>query len=147
MVSASIDQRVGAVIATDSVYNGTSAEEGYRKFPEFARKAFQPSRRALKKFPWLAFIVSFLSDHYYDSDALDRTLQELYKRGQRLSDVAPTSPASPARSRVAVVASRISDGKPFVFTNYRGVRPTVADPPYEVLLPQNDDRGPQISEM
>jgi hypothetical protein len=31
------------VIGTDLIYNNTSAEEAYEKFPTFARKAFQPA--------------------------------------------------------------------------------------------------------
>lgn len=147
MASASIDRQVGSIIETDFVYNETSAEDGFRKFLDFAQTALKPSRTAFTKFPWLAFIASLVTDSHYDSDVMDRTLQGLYRAGQKLFDSVPSSPASPTRSRVAVVASRISDGKPCVFTNHRGVKPTVANPPYKVLLLQNGDQNPELWEM
>lgn len=147
MASDPTDRPVGAIIATDTVYNGASAEEGFRKFPGIAKNAFQPSCTALAKFSWLPLIVSLLTDHYYDPDALDRTLRELYKMGQGLFNLAPTTPASPARSRVSVIASRVSDGQAHVFTNYRGVRPAVADPPYEIVTPQNSNQDPELWEV
>ena len=127
------------------MYNGTSAEEGYCKFPSFAQKAFQPSNSStLGRFPWLASIISLLTDNHYDSNILDRTLQELYKPERRLFDVVP---AAPAGIRVAIVASRISDGKPRVFTNHRGEGRAAADPPYEVSMPQNGIQDPLLWEV
>lgn len=142
IISAFIDRILGAIIETDFVYNGTSAEEGYCKFPDFARKAFRTS--TLSAFPWFAFVINLLTDNHYDSDILDQTLQGLYKLGHKLFDVLP---ASPAGIRVAIVASRISDGKPRVFTNYRGEGRTAADPPYEVSMPQNGTQDPLLWEV
>ncbi|KAJ8225859.1 hypothetical protein LV160_009115, partial [Aspergillus fumigatus] len=51
---------VGAVIGTDLVYNNTSAEEAYEKFPSFARMAFQPACALLEKWPRLRFAMVLL---------------------------------------------------------------------------------------
>lgn len=138
------NQSTGASIPTDFVYNRTSVEESYCKFPDFARKAFWPACATFGKFPWLAAIISFLRDGYYNSGMLDWTLQELYSRTRWLFDVAAISPAG---NRIAVVISWISDGKPCVFTNYHGVGCRVATLPYEVLVPLNDASDPLLWEV
>jgi hypothetical protein len=57
-------------------------------------------------------------DGAYDSGALDRTNQNVGQRERRLFDAMAPSTAG---NRLTIVVSRISDGKPGVFLNYRGV--------------------------
>lgn len=59
-----------------------------------------------------------LKDSSYDSGALDRTILNICQRERRLFDVMAPSAAG---RRLAIVVSCISDGKPGVFLNYRGV--------------------------
>ncbi|KAH3179145.1 hypothetical protein KXV92_009083, partial [Aspergillus fumigatus] len=66
------DPRTVAVIGTDLVYNNTSAEEVYEKFPGLARMAC-----LLEKWPRLRFAMVLLKDGSYDSGALDRTIQNI----------------------------------------------------------------------
>ncbi len=112
------------------MYNGTSVEEGYHKFPDFARKAFRPCGPASRLWPWLAAIVGILKDGYYDTNSLDRILNELLPPTLRLLDVPALAPTG---TRVGVVASRTSDGKPILFPNYRGVGSRSEKLPYEVV--------------
>lgn len=141
---ASANQSAGASIPTDLIYNGTPIEEGYCKFPDFAQRAFRPLCTALEKIPWLAAIIGFLNDGYYNSTILDQTLQEIYSRERRLFDVVATSPAG---NRIAIVASRTSNGKPRVFTNYHGVGRKASISPYEVLVPDNGVQDPLLWEV
>ena len=117
------------------MYNGTSVEEGYHVFQEFARKAFQPHGPALRRWSWLAAIVGYFRDGYYNTRSLDRTLNDLFPAERRLFDVAALTPAG---TRVSVVASRTSDGKPILFPNYRGVGYRPEKLPYEVGQPDSE---------
>jgi hypothetical protein len=65
------------MIRTDLVYNNTLAAEAYKKFPNFAQKAFQPVYSVFEKWHWLRFIMTLLKDGSYDSGALDRTIQNI----------------------------------------------------------------------
>ena len=126
------------------MYNGTSVEEGYHKFQEFARKAFQPHGPALRRWSWLAAIVGFFHDGYYDTRSLDRTLNDLLPLERRLFDVPAVAPAG---TRVGVVASRTSDGKPILFPNYRGVGCRSEKLPYEVVQPDRGTQNPRLQDM
>ncbi|CEL11869.1 Putative Phospholipase, patatin family protein [Aspergillus calidoustus] len=139
-----IGTSVGAFITTDLVYNGTSVEEGYHKFPEFARKAFRPCGPASRLWPWLAAIVGILKDGYYDTNSLDRTLNELLPPTLRLFDVPDLVPTG---TRVGVVASRTSNGKPILFPNYRGVGSRSEKLPYEVVQVDGETPNPRLQDV
>ncbi|GLA79214.1 hypothetical protein AtubIFM55763_004420, partial [Aspergillus tubingensis] len=109
--------RAGSVIGTDQVYNNTSAAEACRRFPDLAQCIFQPGYFLSRIWPWLGYILNLVRDGAYDSGALERTLQQVCQPGRRVFDVMP--PVAAGR-RLAIVASRTSDGKPVVFPNYRG---------------------------
>ncbi|KAL4861318.1 hypothetical protein BDV12DRAFT_208132 [Aspergillus spectabilis] len=139
-----IGTSVGAFITADLVYNGTSVEEGYHKFPAFARKAFQPCGPASRLWPWLAAIVGILKDGYYDTTSLDRILNELLPSRLRLFDLPALVPAG---TRVGVVASRTSDGKPILFPNYRGVGSRSEKLPYEVVQADSETQNPRLQDV
>jgi hypothetical protein len=132
------------VIGTDFVYNNTSAAAAYEKFPDFARQAFQPACGVLDKWNWLRFAMALLKDGSYDSDALDRTIQNICQRGRRLFDVMAPSTAG---RRLAVIVSRISDGKPGVFPNYRGVGRTGANPTSQATVSPDLSQNPLLWEV
>jgi hypothetical protein len=135
----------GALIGTDFVYNNASAAEAYQKFPDFARRAFQPACALLEKWPWLRSAIRLLNDSSYDSGALDGTIQDVCQRGRRLFDVMPPSTAG---RRLAIVVSRVSDGKPGVFPNYRGVGRRGADPTaYQATLFPDPSQNPLLWEV
>ena len=71
-----------------------------------------------------------MKDGYYDTKRLDRILNELLPPTLRLLDVPALVPTG---TRVGVVASRTSDGKPILFPNYRGVGYRSEKLPYEVV--------------
>ncbi|KAL2836064.1 hypothetical protein BJX68DRAFT_274726 [Aspergillus pseudodeflectus] len=101
-----IGTSVGAFITTNLVYNGTSVEEGYHKFPVFTRKAFQPCGPASRLWPWLAAMVGILKDGYYNTTSLNRILNELLSSRLRLFNLPALVPAGT---------------RPILFPNYRGV--------------------------
>ncbi|EAW11464.1 patatin-like phospholipase family protein [Aspergillus clavatus NRRL 1] len=139
-----IGTSVGAFITADLVYNGTSVEEGYQKFPAFARKVFRPCRAASRLWPWLAAIVGILKDGYYDTNSLDHTLNVVLPPTLRLFDVLALVPTG---TRVGVVASRASDGKPILFPNYRGVGSRSEKLPYEVVQVDGETQNPRLQDV
>ncbi|CAG8904214.1 unnamed protein product [Penicillium nalgiovense] len=52
--------------------------------------------------------------------------------------------ANPAGCRIAIVASRTSDGKACVLANYRGTSPRSTNTAYEFLTPHNDRQDPSL---
>lgn len=126
------------------MYNGTSVEEGYHKFPEFARKAFQPCGPVSTLGSWLAALVGIWNDGYYNTDGLNRTLNERLPPTRRLLDVPALVPTG---TRVGVVASRTSDGKPVLFPNYRGVGFRSEKLPYEVVPVDGDTKNPRLQDV
>lgn len=126
------------------MYNGTSVEEGYHKFQDFARKVFRPCVPAARLWSWLAPVVGILKDGYYDTNSLDRTLNELLPPALRLFDVPALVPTG---TRVGVVASRTSDGKPILFPNYRGVGSRSEKLPYEVVQVDCETQNLQLQDV
>ncbi|THC93591.1 hypothetical protein EYZ11_006944 [Aspergillus tanneri] len=81
---------------------------------------------------WRRFINLFLSDEAYNTRVLEDILKDHFEPGRRLFDV----PASLLSSgKVAVIATSIKDGAPFIFTNYNGAAPHRAEPVYGRLRP------------
>lgn len=93
---------------------------------------------------WLASAFNVIPRSLYDSRNLAQTLKEAVPADRRLFDVAT---ASPVGCRVAVVASRTSDGKACVFANYRGAGQRRADAAYEFLAPSHDHENPKLCDM
>ncbi|KAE8148505.1 FabD/lysophospholipase-like protein [Aspergillus avenaceus] len=98
-------------------------------FQTLAKKAFSPARRK-------GFLSRWLFDEFYDSQAFESILQEHFEPTRRLFDPPPTFLCS---GKVAVTASSIRDGAPFIFTNYNGTAPHRAEPVYGRLRPNVDD--------
>ncbi|KAI2975064.1 hypothetical protein CBS147324_3249 [Aspergillus niger] len=132
---------VGSVIGTDQVYNNTSAAEACRRFPDLAQCIFQPGYSLSRIWPWLGCILNLVRDGAYDSGALERTLQQVCQPGRRVFDVMP--PVAAGR-RLAIVASRTSDGKPVVFPNYRGVRHRAVDSAYQRIVSHGASQNPLL---
>ncbi|BCR99929.1 patatin-like phospholipase family protein [Aspergillus luchuensis] len=132
---------VGSVIGTDQVYNNTSAAEACRRFPDLAQCIFQPAYSLSRIWPWLGCVLNLVRDGAYDSGALERTLQQVCQQGRRVFDVMP--PLAAGR-RLAIVASRISDGRPVVFPNYRGVRHGSVDLAYQRIVPHGESQNPLL---
>ncbi|GAA93247.1 phospholipase, patatin family protein [Aspergillus luchuensis IFO 4308] len=132
---------VGSVIGTDQVYNNTSAAEACRRFPDLAQCIFQPVYSLSRIWPCLNCVLNLVRDGAYDSGALERTLQQVCQQGRRVFDVMP--PLAAGR-RLAIVASRISDGRPVVFPNYRGVRHGSVDLAYQRIVPHGESQNPLL---
>jgi hypothetical protein len=92
----------------------------------------------------LASAFNLIPRSLYDSQSLAQTLKEAVPADRRIFDVAT---ASPAGCRVAVVASRTSDGKACVLANYRGTGQRRADAAYEFLTPSHDRENPYLCDM
>lgn len=72
-----------------------------------------------------AFIKTLISDSTYDSTELEDVLKEHFGPDRWMFDT-PTSLVS--KGKIAVTASSIKDGTPFIFTNYNGMAPQRKDP-------------------
>lgn len=126
------------------MYNGASVEDGYLKFPDFARKVFRPCGPASSFWSWLAPVVGIWKDGYYDINSLDRALNELLPPTLRLLDAPALVPAG---TRVGVVVSRTSDGKPVLCPNYRGVGNRSEKLPYEVVQVDCETQNPRVQDV
>lgn len=71
------------------------------------------------------FLKAWVSDSTYNSTALEEMLKEHFGPDRRMFDT-PVSLVS--TGKVAVTASSIKDGTPFIFTNYNGMAPRRKDP-------------------
>jgi hypothetical protein len=148
-VSRLADHKAGALNQIDLILNGSSAEDSFRKFPAFARKVFQlasaPSQRfsVLSCAKWIKCIAGFLADGQYDGTMLENTLKEAIDPERRLFDVSTTRIAG---SRVAIITSRISDGKACVLANYRGIGRRPVDSAYQFLKPEEESQNPFLWE-
>ncbi|KAJ5655009.1 hypothetical protein N7490_002012 [Penicillium lividum] len=136
---------VGALTAADIFLNHASVEQCARAFPDLARKIFHASRVPVPRFVrWLASAFNVIPSSLYDSQNLAQTLKEAVPADRRIFDV---TTASPAGCRVAVVASRTSDGKACVLANYRGTGHRRADAAYEFLTPSHDQENPYLCDI
>ncbi|KAJ5976458.1 hypothetical protein N7481_010165 [Penicillium waksmanii] len=137
---------VGAMAAIDIFINGSSATSCFLKFPDLSRKIFRREYRhpILRYAHWLASAFNLTSHGLYDSIRLSETLQEAINPGRRVFDV-PTM--SPSGCRVAVVASRTSDGKACVMANYRGVGRNAAPAAYHFVTPHDNQEDLNLIEI
>ncbi|KAJ5142514.1 uncharacterized protein N7515_001301 [Penicillium bovifimosum] len=140
---------VGALNEIDIILNGSSAEDSFRKFPAFARDVFQLAPAPSQKFSifrcakWIKCVAGFLADGQYDGIKLESTLKEAIDPERRMFDVSTTRTAG---SRVAIITSRISDGKACVLANYRGVGQRPIDSAYQFLKPEEESQNPFLWE-
>ncbi|ODM18136.1 hypothetical protein SI65_06007 [Aspergillus cristatus] len=107
----------GAVIASEVIVRGVSIDEAYSKFNNLARQIF-PSRprRYTILGQSLDLLTTWMTDSRYDSDTLDRALQEAFGPTRRLFD---TTIPLVSGIRVALTASQVKDGSLCLCTNYR----------------------------
>lgn len=126
----------------DLVFNHSSVDDSFRRFPDLARKIFQqPAKPALKCLVWIKGVERLLRDGKYDDHVLDETLKAALGPDRRIFDVGTTCGVG---SRVAVIASRISDGKACLLANYRGIGRHAGVSAYEFLMPQSEDQNPLL---
>lgn len=96
----------------------------------------------MKCLSWVAVLKDFLLDGRYDEEILENTLRDAIGSDRRIFDVGTTSGVG---SRIAIITSRISDGKACVLANYRGAgRCPDDESSYEFLGPQNWDENPPL---
>lgn len=128
----------------DIILNDISAEESYAKFPKLAQMIFKSSSKSVPTFPiprcfkWVKYLTGFLADGQYDSDNLENILQKVVDPQRRLFDVMKSS----AGCRVAIITSRISDGKACVLANYRGKGQRDVKSAYQFLTPRTENENP-----
>lgn len=139
----------GALNGMDIVFNESTAGQSFGKFPGFARKAFhsRPSplqgTSIIKCTRWLKCLAGFLADGQYDGKNLENVLRDALSSNRRLFDFGTTSGSN---SRVAIIASRISDGKACVMANYRGAGLRPVEGAYLFLEPQDHNKDPFLWE-
>jgi hypothetical protein len=125
----------------DLVFNHSTADSSFRRFPDLARKIFQqPAKpvQALKCLVWISGLKRLLLDGKYDDHMLDETLKAALGPDRRIFDVDTTCGTG---SRVAIIASRISDGKACLLANYRGIGRHGGMSAYEFLMPQSQTQN------
>lgn len=131
----------------DLVLNNLSADECFRKFPEFARKAFESGPWLFEETPiqsyikWMRVLAGILRDGQYDGKGLDQILKSGLGAFRRMFDFGTTAGSG---SRICVIASRVSDGKACVMANYRGVGSRPTEAAYEFLTPRGAHEDPLL---
>ncbi|KAJ5611997.1 hypothetical protein N7510_005191 [Penicillium lagena] len=132
---------VGALSAIDIFLNNSSVEQSFNAFPPLARKIFRCSSKTpvFRWIQWFASAFNLAKHGLYDSQSLAQTFKEVVSPCRRIFDAAT---ANPTGCRVAIVASRTSDGKACVLANYRGTGPRTGNAAYEFLAPHNDQENP-----
>ncbi|CAG8138277.1 unnamed protein product, partial [Penicillium salamii] len=132
---------VGALSAIDIILNQSSVTQCFNAFPDLARNIFRrssnsPVPRCIR---WLASAFNLTTDGLYDSDGLSHIFKTAVGPSRRMFDVVT---ASPAGCRIAIVASRTSDGKACILANYRGASPRPTNTAYQFLVPHHDRKDP-----
>ncbi|CAG8891594.1 unnamed protein product [Penicillium salamii] len=138
-----IGTSVGALTAIDVFLNQSSVTQCFDAFPHLARNIFchsseTPIPRCIR---WFASAFNLTTDGFYNSEGLSNILKAAVNPSRRMFDVAT---ANPAGCRIAIVASRTSDGKACVLANYRGTSPRSTNTAYEFLTPHNDRQNPSL---
>ncbi|KAJ5100808.1 hypothetical protein N7456_006860 [Penicillium angulare] len=133
---------VGGLNIMDLVFNRSSAERSFQRFPEFAEKIFEQPARKVQA--WVLGLKGLLLNGKYDDRALEETLTAVLGAERRIFDVGTTSGIG---SRVAIIVSRISDGKACVIANYRGVGRQKGESAYEFLMPRSHNENPLLRDV
>ncbi|KAJ5340343.1 hypothetical protein N7541_009467 [Penicillium brevicompactum] len=136
---------VGALSTINIILNQSSVTQCFNAFPDLARNIFRPSSNSPvpRSIRWLASAFNLITDGLYDSDGLSQIFKAAVGPSRRMFDVAT---ASPAGCRIAIVASRTSDGKACVLANYRRKSPRSANTAYQFLAPHDDREDPFLWE-
>lgn len=130
----------------DQIFNNSSAEHSFNRFTELAKKIFRwpvPANKSLSSrcMSWISYLKGILSDGQYDVENLEDVLKEELGTTRRIFDSETTCGPGP---RVALITSRISDGKACVLANYRGVGNRLGGASYEFLTPKTRDENPYL---
>ncbi|KAJ5117867.1 uncharacterized protein N7443_001773 [Penicillium atrosanguineum] len=131
---------VGSLCPIDLVFNGSSVEQSFQKFPDLARKVFNSvntSKKAsaiLTLAKWMKYLAGYISDSFYDSEKLESTLRAAMDPTRKMFDV---SLPGYAGCRVAITTSQTTDGKVCVFANYRGVGRREGKCSYRFIVPKD----------
>jgi hypothetical protein len=91
----------------------------------------------------LNLLANLVTDSRYDSSVLDQTLQEAFGSRRLFT----SNPEQGAGTRIAVTASRVSDGKLCLFTNYRRVSRSTDPSAYQLLVPRAGCEEPRLWEV
>jgi hypothetical protein len=117
MVDLTVGCSSGGLIALSKFMLRVDAETCKTLFQVLAKKVLSPTRRK-------RLLRSWLSDGMYDAGTLEDALKEHYNPTRRMFD---TPQACISSGKVAVTASEIKVGAPFIFTNYNGAAPHRAE--------------------
>ncbi|KAH2361992.1 hypothetical protein KXV98_006291, partial [Aspergillus fumigatus] len=136
---------VGQAPSLEQIWSTTTPrlQRPTTNFPILRKAPFQPVCGVFEKRHWLRFVMAPLKDGFYDSGALDRTIQSVCQRERRLFDAMTPSTAG---HRLAIVVSRISDGKSCLFPNYRGMGGAGVDPTSQATVSSDLSQNPLLWE-
>ncbi|CAG8064616.1 unnamed protein product, partial [Penicillium salamii] len=93
---------------------------------------------------WFRFLGGFMADSHYDSDNLEEVLKKAVNPHRRMFDV-PTPNSTGCR--VAIVTSRVSDGRACVWANYRGTSRQNTKAAYVFLTPRTESQNPLLCDV
>jgi hypothetical protein len=115
---------------------GARVSEAHSKFETLARQIFppRPRRHTVLGQSW-DWLTAWVADSRYDSDVLDRTLQEAFGPHRQLFNT-PTSLISGIR--VALTASHVEDGSLCLLSNYRAAGRSASPSAYKVLVSKKE---------
>lgn len=118
MIDLTVGCSSGGLIALSKFMLRIDVESCKALFQDLSKKVLAPARKR-------RLLRSWLSDGQYNVKDLEEVLQEHYTRTRRMFD---TPQANISHNKVAVIASDIKDGAPFIFANYNGAAPHRAEP-------------------
>ncbi|CAI7656425.1 unnamed protein product [Penicillium crustosum] len=116
MIDLTVGCSSGGLIALSKFMLRMDINSCMSLFRELASKVLTQKKR---------FIRSWLSDGLCDVTTLENALKDHYTPTRKMFD---TPQACVSSNKVAVIASEIKDGAPFIFTNYNGSAPHRAEP-------------------
>ncbi|KAJ5986564.1 FabD/lysophospholipase-like protein [Penicillium sp. IBT 35674x] len=128
MIDLTVGCSSGGLIALSKFMLRMEIQSCKALFQDLARKVLAPTRKR-------RFLRSWLSDGLYDVKDLEGALQDHYTPMRRMFDTPQDNISS---NKVAVIASEIKVGAPFIFANYNGAAPHRAEPAYGRLRPDSE---------
>ena len=117
MIDLTVGSSSGGLISLSKFMLRMDIESCKSLFQDLAKRVFSPSRKK-------RLLRSWLSDSVYDVAALEEALKEHYTPTRKMFDTPETCMSS---GKVAVTASEIKAGAPFIFANYNGAAPHRAE--------------------
>lgn len=118
MIDLTVGCSSGGLIALSKFMLRMEIQSCKALFQDLARKVLAPTRKR-------RLLRSWLSDGLYDVKNLESALQDHYTPMRRMFDTPQDNISS---NKVAVIASEIKVGAPFIFANYNGAAPHRAEP-------------------